>query len=155
MSQQIEASIDIDAPIEMVWSTVHDPTAIVEGIDWVYEVRWEDDAPIGRGSVYVERAKPGVKQGTYRWELTTFEPPHHAVHSHASGELEADLELILEPVAERRTRYTQRMQFRALPAFRPLGWLLEHTAMKRQMRRDFEQVILPNYKRIAERRAGA
>ena len=155
MTQQIEASIDIDAPIETVWSTVHDPPAIVEGIDWVYEVWWEDDAPIGRGSVYVERAKPGLKEGIYRWELTTFEPPRRAVHSHASGELEADLELILDPVADHRTRYTQRMRFLAFPTFRPLGWMVERTAMKRQMRRDFERMILPNYKRIAERRADA
>ena len=155
MNQQVEASIEIEAPIETVWASVHDPAVLVEGIDWVYEAWWEDDAAVGRGSVYVERAKPGVKEGIYRWELTEYEPPRRAVHSHASGELEADLEVILEPVADDRTRYMQRMRFRALPAFRPLGWLLERTAMKRQMRRDFEQMILPNYKRIAEGRAAS
>lgn len=106
MEQQIEASIEIEAPIEAVWETVHDSSTLVEGIDWVYEAWWE-----------------------------------------------ADLEIILEPVADDRTSYTQRMQFRALPVFRPLGWLLERTAMKRKMQRDFVQMILPNYKRIAEGRA--
>ena len=129
MTQQIEASIDIEAPIETVWATVHDPPAIAEGIDGVYEVWWEDDAPVGRGSVYVERARPGVKEGLYRWEL------------------------ILEPVAYDHTRYTQRMRFQALPAFRPLGCVVERTVMERQMRRDFERMILPNDKRIAERGA--
>ena len=153
MTQQIEASIEVDAPIDTVWATVHDPAVYVEGIDWVYAAWWEDDTPVGPGSVYLERAKPGIKEGTYRWELTEYEPPRRAVHSHRSGELEADLELILEPLTDARTKYTQRMRFRALPAFRPLGWLLERTVMKRQMRRDFEQMILPNYKRIAETRA--
>jgi carbon monoxide dehydrogenase subunit G len=153
VSQRIEASIEIDAPIDTVWATVHDPSVYVEGIDWVHEAWWESDTPPRRGSVYVERAKLGPKAGTYRWKLTEFEPPRRAVHSHASGELEAHLEVILEPLAEDRTKYTQRMRVRALPAFRPLGWLLERTAVKWKMQRDFERMILPNYKRIAERRA--
>jgi carbon monoxide dehydrogenase subunit G len=153
LTQEIQASIEIQAPIEVVWDTIHDPAVFVEGIDWVFDAWWEAPGPVGRGSVYVERAKPGLRTGTHRWELTVFDPPHRAVHSHRGGELEADLELTLEPRGERRTRYTQRMRFRALPRFRPLGALLERTVMKRQMRRDFERMILPNYKRIAERRA--
>jgi hypothetical protein len=98
-------------------------------------------------------ANPGLREGIYRWELTRFEPPHRAVHSHRSGELDADLEVILEPLGDDRTRYTPRMRIRALPSFRPLGWLLERTTVKRQMGRAFERMILPNYERIAERRA--
>jgi hypothetical protein len=155
VSQLIEASIEIDAPVETVWVTVHDPAVWVEGIDWVREAWWEDDGPTIRGSVYSERAKAGIRETIYRWELTAFEPPHRAVHSHASGEVEAELEVILEPIADGRTNYTQRMRLRAVPAFRPLGWLLERTAMKWRMQRDFERMILPNYKRIAERQAAS
>ncbi len=158
MSQLIEASIEIDAPVETVWATVHDPAVYVEGIDWVHEAWWEDDGPPGRGSVYAERGKPGIKEGIYRWELTEFEPPRRAVHSNASAALEVDLEVIVEPIGDGGTRYTQRMRFRALPTFRPLGWLLERTAMKPmkwKMQRDFERMILPNYKRIVERRASS
>ena len=162
MSQLIEASIEIDAPVETVWATVHDPAVWVEGIDWVHEAWWEDDHPPGLGSVYAERASNGLqvllghpKGSIYRWELTEFEPPRRAVHSHASGELQADLEVLVEPIADGRTRYTQRMHIRALPAFRPLGWLLERTAVGWKMQRDFERMILPNYKRIAERRRAA
>lgn len=155
MVQQIEASIEIDAPVELVWDAINDPDVFVEGIDWVYEARWEDDGQIGVGSVYIERAKPGIWEATYRWQITEFEPPRRAVHSHSSGELEADLEVLLEPLNGQRTLYIQRMKFRALPAFRPLGVVLERTVMKRQMERDFEGMILPNYKQIIERRAGA
>lgn len=155
MSQQIEASVEISAPIETVWATVNDLTVMVECIDWVHEAWWEDDGPTGRGSVYAERANPGIKESIYRWELTEWEPPRRAVHSHASREMEGDLEVLLEPIADGRTRYTQRMRIRALPAFRPLGWLLERTVMKQQMQRDFERMILPNFKRFAERRAAS
>ena len=155
MSQQIEASIEIDAPVATVWATVHDPAVYVEGIDWVREAWWEDDGPLGRGSVYAERAKAGLKESIYRWELTVFEPPRRAVHSHASGELRADLEVLVEPITDSHTRYTQRMHIRALPVFRPLGWVLERTAVRWKMQRDFERMILPNYKRIAERRVAS
>ena len=152
MSQLIEASVDIDAPVEIVWKTVHDPAVYVEGIDWVHEAWWEDDGAPGRGSVYAERVKIGIKETIYRWELTAYEPPHRAVHTHASSEGQADLEVLVEPIADGRTRYTQRMHIQALPAFRPIGWLLERTAVRWKMQRDFERMILPNYKRIAERR---
>lgn len=155
MSQEIASSIDIDAPVDVVWEAANDPDVFVEGIDWVYEAWWETSGPPETGSVYVERAKPGIKEGTYRWEITAFDPPRRAVHSHASGELEADLELLLEPLGSERTRYSQRMRYRALPSFRPLGAILERTVMRRQMERDFQRMILPNFKRIAERRARA
>lgn len=153
MPQTIRASIDIDASIDVVWEVLNDPATYVEGIDWVHEAWREDDGPMRRGSVYVERAKPGPREGVYRWEVTAFDPPRRSVHSHRSGELRADLELLLEPLGDARTRYTQVMRFEALPAFRPLGAVLERTLMRRQMRRDFETMILPNYQRIAERAA--
>lgn len=150
--QTVRASIIIDAPIEFTWEVLSDPQTYVEGIDWVYEAWREDDGPMRRGSVYLERAKPGIKEGTYRWEISAFDPPRRAVHSHSSGELEADLEIELEPLSAQSTRYTQSMHFRGLPAFRPLGIIIERTVMKKQMERDFEKMILPNYKLIVEER---
>jgi len=64
--QTVRGSIVIDAPIEYVWDVVNDPATFVEGIDWVFEARIEGDGPLGVGSVYVERAKPGLREGTYR-----------------------------------------------------------------------------------------
>jgi len=153
--QTIQASIVVNAPVDLVWEVVNDPATYVEGIDWVYEAWREEDGPMQQGSVYVERAKPGLREGIYRWEITALEPPRRVVHSHASGEMEADLEVLCEPIDENRTRYTQIMKFRALPAIRPLGFILERTVMKKQMLRDFEQMILPNYKRIIEQRYAA
>lgn len=156
MSRQIvRASTIIEAPIDLVWEVTTDPAAFVETIDWVYEAHWEGDGTRGLGSVYIERAKPGIREGTYRWEITAFEPPHRIVHSHAGRELEADLEVLYERLDDERTRYTQTMQFRGLPAFRPLGYLLERTVMKRQMQRDFKEMILPNLKRLVEARYAA
>jgi hypothetical protein len=45
------------------------------------------------------------------------------------------------------------MRFRALPAFRPLGFVLERTVMKRKMQRDFDRMVLPNLKRFVEERS--
>jgi carbon monoxide dehydrogenase subunit G len=150
--QAVRGSITINAPIEYVWEVVNDPATFVEGIDWVFEAQSEGEGPLGVGSVYVERAKPGLREGTYRWEITAMDAPHRAVHSHSSGEIEIDLEVTCEALDATSTRYTQVMEYRALPAFRPLGYILERTVMKRQMQKDFDEMILPNYKRIVEQR---
>lgn len=149
--QTITAGITIEAEPDTVWAIATDPLVYPTTIDWVYDAWWEDEQrPPGEGSVYVERAKPGPKEGIYRWTISVYEPPRRTVHSHRGSELGADLELLMQPLGEGRTRYTQTMQFRALPGFRPLGFVLERTVMKRKMRRDFEQMVLPNLKRLIE-----
>lgn len=153
--QMIQANTIINAPIQLVWQAVNDPSLFEEGIDWVYKAWSEDDQPLRLGSTYIEDAKPGLKQGIYRWKITAFDPPHRAVHSHRGGELEADIEVVCEAVDKQRTRYIQTMYFNALPAFRPLGFILERTIMKKQMQNDIDQMILPNYKRIIEQRYAA
>lgn len=152
-AQRVESSIEIGAPIDQVWDVVTDPVVFPEAIDWVFEAWTEDDGPVGEGTVYFERAKPGLRADTYRWEVTAFDPPRRMVHTHESSELDAELVLVLEPLGDDRTRYTQVMHFRSFPSFRPLGYLLERTLMKRGMQRDFDEMILPNFKRIAEQRA--
>jgi uncharacterized protein YndB with AHSA1/START domain len=147
----VRSSIDIDAPIERVWETVTDPASFPEAIDWVFEAWIDGEGPLEEGSTYVERGKPGFREGSYRWEVTVCEPPRRTVHYHRSGELEAELELTLEPIDDETTCYTQRLWFRALPVFRPLGYVLERTVMRRGMQRDFDEMILPNFKRLAER----
>lgn len=151
--QEVRSTIVIDAPIEVVWEVTNDPTSFVDAIDWVYEAWTEDGEPLEEGSVYMERGKPGLKKGEYRWEVTAFEPPRRGVHYHRSGELEAELEVLAESIDADMTRYTQVLHFRALPAFRPLGYVLERTLMKRNMQRDFDEMILPNFKAMAELRA--
>lgn len=150
--QTVQSSIEINAAIDVAWGVLNDPDAYEEAIDWVYEARVDGEGPLGEGSVYVERAKPGIKEGTYRWEVTASQPPKRAVHAHQGAEMEAELEILFEPLDEERTRLTQIMRFRALPGFRPLGFLLERTVMKRKMQRDFDEMILPGFKRIAEKR---
>jgi carbon monoxide dehydrogenase subunit G len=151
--QQVRQHIVVDAPIAVVWDVAHDPAAFVEAIDWVSEVRIEGAAPLREGSVYLERATLGLSERTYRWEITAYDPPTRSVHAHESGGLEAELEVRCEAVDEGTTRYEQILRFRALPAFRPLGYLVERAVMKRRIQRDFDEMILPNFKRIAERRA--
>ena len=148
----IESSVVVDAPIDVVWDVTTDPANFPNAIDWVYEAWWETDGPLEVGSVYLERAKPGLRKDIYRWEILACEKHHRNVHYHRSGELEAELELRYEPMGGERTRYTQTLRFRALPAFRPLGYVLERTVMPRRMKRDFDRTILPNYKRLCEER---
>lgn len=47
------------------------------------------------------------------------------------------------------TRFTQELEFRALPAVRPLGWLLEKLFIERAMRSGLQETQR-NLKRLAE-----
>jgi hypothetical protein len=78
------------------------------------------------------------------------------VHVSHSGEMDARLTCIIEPLGAGRTRYRQTMEFRMLPAFRPLGWVVERAFVRRKMASDFTR-FLGTIKRIveAEHRAGA
>lgn len=73
------------------------------------------------------------------------------VHAHSGTELDGELEIWVEAIDDGRTRLAQEMRYRSM-AFRPVVWVLERTVMKRSMQRDFEEMILPNFRRIAEPR---
>lgn len=151
--RELESSIVIDAPVETVWAVVHDPATYVEAIDWVFDAWIEGDDRLGEGGVYVERAKYGLRERTYRWTVTADEPPNRNVMSHRSWEMEVEAEVLCEPTDDGRTQFTQRLRFRAFPGFRPLGYVLERTVMPRRMQRELDEMALPNIKRIVERHA--
>jgi uncharacterized membrane protein len=147
--QTVEVKVDVDAPREAVWQFLEDVRRYPEWIDFVREVTEVSETPPRLGTRYVERAKPGPKEGTYAWTITAWEPPRRQVHEHSGGEMEIHLTIDL---ADRPggTAWTHRLEFRALPAFRPLGWVLERTVMKAKLRRDLTRV-LANAKRIIEK----
>ncbi len=101
--QTVRASTTINAPVDLVWEISIDPATCVEGYDWIYAAKREDEGQMRLGSAYTEDAKPGLRRGMYRWEVTAFDPPRRIVTSHASGEMEADLEVLCEALDETST----------------------------------------------------
>lgn len=151
MVQVTERSL-VDAPPETVWDFICEAERYPEWIYFVREVFDTSEGPMGEGWVYHERAKPGPIETVSEWKVTEFEPPHLQVHEGRMPEMEAVLTMRLSP-HNGGTRWIHSIQFRMLPGFRPLGWLLERTVVKWKMRSDFRR-ILSTAKKIIERERG-
>jgi carbon monoxide dehydrogenase subunit G len=145
----ISESIHVAVPRERVWDLLNDMKGYPRWIYFVREVFDISDGPVGKGTVYFERAKPGPFESVSEWRITEFEPPARQTHVGRMPEMEAELRIRLEPDGE-GTLWHHEMDFRMLPKFRPLGWVVEQLVVKRKMRSDFRR-ILQSAKEIVER----
>lgn len=141
-------SIEIGVPREALWSLVNDFDRMTDWVTFADELRWVSDGPIGEGTRYREYGGVGPMASESEWEIIAFEPPARQVHVGDLGLMRPELSMTFEAL-EGGTRFTQELQFRALPAVRPLGWVLEQVFIKRAMRSGLRQTQR-NLKRLAE-----
>ena len=134
------ASIHVDASPDEVFDFVSDPWRIPEYVSLVLEILEVSDGPLGVGTKITEKAKPGPFKVTTHWEIVEYEPPHrHVWRGH-----QVDMEMTLTKSVTREgsgTRYEQWMDYRYMPRFRPLGWLLEKLVVDRTVKKSFEGVV--------------
>lgn len=143
-----EASIHIDAPPEVVFDFVADAPRIPEYVEFVRDVFDVTPGPVGAGTTLKEHAKPGPFPVVTHWRIDQFERPAKQVWV---GN-QADMEMTLTKLVSAEgggTRYHQIMEYRMLPRFRPLGWLLEKLVVARKMEAEFAK-ITAGIKRIVE-----
>ncbi len=145
---RIEIREYIQAPPEQVWTFLSD---IRRGPEWVTvmkEVLSVSDEPLRQGSSYRERSKIGPSTSVTEWHITEFEPPRRQVHTCREPSLYARLTVEVEPEGN-GTRLLHRTDYRLMPVFRPLGWLLEQLFAHRLMTQEMRQTVT-NAKRIFE-----
>lgn len=145
---RITESIDIDVPRDALWAFVNDFDRMTDWVTFADELRYRSDGAVGEGTVYREYGGVGPMASESEWEITVFEPPARQVHVGDLGIMTPELTMTFEE-RDGGTRFTQELTFRALPAVRPLGWLLEQVFIERTMRsglRDTQQ----NLKELAE-----
>jgi carbon monoxide dehydrogenase subunit G len=144
----VKISEHIEAPLQRVWDFISD---IRRGPEWVTvmkEVLYVSDGALKKGSIYRERSKVGPSMSETEWRITSFEPPHVQVHECNESTLRAVLTMRVEPDGK-GARLLHETEFKMLPVFRPLGWLVEQAFGKRKMRRELHQTVA-NAKRILE-----
>lgn len=141
-------SIDIDVSRDALWDFVNDFDRMTDWVTFADELRYISDGEVGEGTVYREYGGIGPMASESEWEITVFEPPNRQVHVGDLGIMTPELTMIFE---ERNggTRFTQELEFKALPAVRPVGWLLEQLFIKRAMRSGL-QTTQENLKSLAE-----
>ena len=145
----VSAATRIAAPVEKVWGLLDDFRRMPEYVHFVREVFDYTEPPVGVGSRYSERSKPGPVESVSHWVVTQVEPLRRQVHETKMPDIEAVLTVSMEPDGEGGTRYAQSTEFRLLPKARPIGWLLETLVMRRRMQAHMEKIVA-NVKRISE-----
>jgi carbon monoxide dehydrogenase subunit G len=104
---KIEASVDINRPIEDVFAYVTDPNKTPEWSSGALECTLEGSGPIGVGSCIRETGKFLGRRLESRAEVTVYDPPRRFA-MRASGPGHFEIERHLESVGE-GTRYRSRI----------------------------------------------
>ena len=151
---EVEASVEITAPLADVWDIYFDPArwpAWVDGFSAVTssedypqtggELRWTSN-PAGRGAV-TERV---LEHEPRRRHRVAFTDPG------AEGELEVRFEMVPGGEADRRTKVTQEVSYR-LRSGGPLRALTDRLFIRAQMRSSLER-SLSDLRAEAEAEAG-
>lgn len=149
---QVEFIEYIQAPPQAVWDFISD---IRRGPEWVTvmkEVLFVSDGPIKKGSVYRERSQVAVSTSETEWHITEFDPPRRQVHETNEPMLQAVLTMEVTPDGD-GARLLHRTDFKMMPRFRPLGWLVEKLFGYRTMSKELRQTV-DNAKRILEAEHG-
>lgn len=144
----IDESIHIDAPPEAVWAFISDLERTAEWVVFTDEMLHIDSGPVGAGTMYRERGGPGPITDESEWEITQWDPPHRQVHEGDLGPMQPVLTMAVEP-SNGGTRFRQRIEIRAFPGIRPLGWFLE-TILLRWIFRSGLRSTQQHAKRIIE-----
>lgn len=74
----MHAQIQIEAPIERVWDTIMDPSALKDWVTIHRSVRDVSDSPLRRGSTMDQALQVRGVSFHVHWTLTALDSPHHA-----------------------------------------------------------------------------
>jgi uncharacterized protein YndB with AHSA1/START domain len=107
----VNASVEIDAPPEKVWTVVSDPRNLPRWDRHIVRVEGVPKAGIKEGSQYATTVRfMGVRAGA-RSTVVELRPNRYA-KVHVRGALDADVETWLDPLDGGRTRLRHRVNFR-------------------------------------------
>jgi carbon monoxide dehydrogenase subunit G len=146
---RVESSVVVEAPPERVWAFVSDVSRCPEWVTFADEMGHIDAGDPGEGFRYVEYGGLGPIRSESDWEIVEFDPPRRQVHVGDMGIMQPELTITVEPEGE-GTRWTQTVEFEALPRLRPVGWLLERLVIRRRMARGLERTMTAG-KELVER----
>ena len=148
---RIEGSVDISASRQAVWDLMSDVTRYPEFGNMTDTATMITEGELGEGSKYSETGKVAGMKSTTEWTITHFNPPAEQTHVGEDGSIHIDLTWTLTEI-DSGTRASHVLEFKMMPAFRPLGALLEALFVTRMMIKEME-TVRGDLKRIAESEA--
>jgi len=109
-------SIEIEAPIQVVFDFIHDPQKhklwLKELEETIYEPDYDPDHPLG--SNFKQKIREGRHIKVYDGEVTAFKKPSHVGVRLSSKELTAQVDYKLESLKKKATRldFTSELTFK-------------------------------------------
>jgi uncharacterized membrane protein len=120
---EVVTSVEIDAPLEVVWDACMDPELLPEWVTILVRMRGHSDGPLRKGYEMEQRLCLRGVPFNVSWELVQYDAPTVAVwHGKAPARARAETEYRLSAIDAGRTRFDYRNAFR--PPLGPLGGLV-------------------------------
>ncbi len=132
---RVEESVEIDRPVEEVFSYVANPENLPEWSSIVLEVRKETQGEPKEGERFSSVGKFLGRRFETPFEVVSYEPPRRSSHRSTGGPFEQEWTRIFEEAAGGGTRLTQVVEGEPGGFFRLAGPILE-MAGRRQFRAD-------------------
>lgn len=137
----IEQMVEIEVPQAEVYEFVaNDVERLPEFVPIVKEVFDVSPGPIGEGTTFSERMEMGPMKRISHWRVAELHPPNRVIWVGHQSDMEMTLTKHVSPTSTGAI-YSQVLDYRMYPSFRPLGWLLEKLVVHRQMSATFEEVV--------------
>lgn len=136
---RVEESVEINRPVEEVFSYVANPQNLPEWSGIVLEVRKEGQGPLQEGARFTSVAKFLGRGFETPFEVVSYEPPRRSSHRSTGGPMPQEWTRTFEETARGGTRLTQVVEGEPGGFFRLAGLLLER-AGRRQFRTDLENL---------------
>ena len=144
---EVKTSKHIDAHPRQVWDFISNIRRVPEWVTMTTEVLDMGDESLEEGTTYRERTRIGPSTSETEWRVTEIDPPHLQVHRCSEPMLDAELTMRVEPEGD-GARFHHQTEFKMLPAFRPLGWVMEQLFGNR-LEQEMSQTV-ENAKNIIE-----
>src|SRR5918994_1898009 len=136
---RVEESVEINKPVEEVFSYVANPENLPEWSGIVQEVRKEAQGPPKEGDRFTTVAKFLGRRFETPFEVVSYEPPRRSPHQSTGGPFPQQWTRTFEQTAGGGTRLRQGAEGEAGGFFRLVGPVLE-MAGRRQFRADLENL---------------
>lgn len=145
---QVEATMQIKAPTEVIWALMCDPHRYPEFADPTQRMIDVPDEEMGVGYTYKEYGGIRPFIGESEWQVTEFEPMRRQVHIGDDGSTTLNLKIELMP-AEGGTRLTQSIDLKPRWYLAPVNAILWPLMMRKRAQEAMDKTVA-NVKRIVE-----
>jgi Polyketide cyclase / dehydrase and lipid transport len=95
--KRVTATIDIDAPAQLVWDLYADVHGSVDWVPFAEEILYVS-GPSGVGQVYRERTKLGGISDVAEWQVIEWDPPRRQVQLSTDKGMDSRLVIEIEPL---------------------------------------------------------